>query len=521
MPESSSHSYPHGGPAAGRNGAVAACTGATRPSRHASAGTVVWPLTVLLLLGAAACGDDGSPADPGNGPTANQAPVARISADADEGPAPLAVLFDGSESFDPDGEIVEYRWDFGDGASAMGPVVEHVYQAPGYFFPRLTVTDDRGATGTVVDSARIVTAGPGEGGGVIEGYVWHDRSGGGTRAPGDPGIAGSVVFLDLDESGIRGEGEPYTVTDREGHFSFPGVETDRGYRVTQELGVGWTNTFAGRVEVPSPDFPGGINRIIGGTPVQDDRFPFMVALLRADIASNASAFTCGGSFIASRWILTAAHCVATGDLSSIRPPEAFEVLVGTRDLTSGGERIPVERIRVFPAFGVGSFAADDVALLELGREFMIPRAILQIPERPHQSAPGLQATAIGWGRTSLTGSISQVLREVNLPLISNGECRQMLDEEVVDSTLCAGAFGTSESTCSGDSGGPLMTPSGDGWVQVGLTSFGRNCQPPIAFARISEFRDWIRSQVPVEPSMAVDVDWSGGTSVRVEFGNFR
>jgi hypothetical protein len=372
-----------------------------------------------------------------------------------------------------------------------------------------------------VDSARIVTAPSGDGDGVIEGYVWHDRSGDGIRGQGDPGVAGTIVFLDLDGSGDRRAGEPYTVTDRDGFFSFPGVETDRGYRITQELDIGWTNTFAGEVEEPSPEFPGGINRIIGGTPVQDDRFPFMVALLRADITSNTSAFTCGGSFLASRWVLTAAHCVATGDLSSIRPPEAFEVLVGTRDLTTGGERVPVERIRVFPAFGVGSFAADDVALLELERDFMIPRVTLQIPERPHQSAPGLQATAIGWGRTSLTGSISEVLREVNLPLISNGECQQMLDEEVVVSTLCAGAFGTSESTCSGDSGGPLMTPSGDGWVQVGLTSFGRNCQPPIAFARISEFRDWIRSQVPVEPSMSVEVDWSGGPSVRVEFGNFR
>jgi PKD repeat protein len=53
------------------------------------------------------------------------------------------VRFSGSAS-DPDGEIVSYVWDFGDGESAVGQEVSHTYVAAGEYRPVLTVTDDDG-----------------------------------------------------------------------------------------------------------------------------------------------------------------------------------------------------------------------------------------------------------------------------------------------------------------------------------------------------------------------------------------
>jgi len=57
--------------------------------------------------------------------------------------------FDGSDSYDPDGEIVSYEWDFGDGTVVSGASVDHTYQDDGVFFLELTVTDDMGATDTL------------------------------------------------------------------------------------------------------------------------------------------------------------------------------------------------------------------------------------------------------------------------------------------------------------------------------------------------------------------------------------
>lgn len=58
----------------------------------------------------------------------------------------LNASFDGSGSSDPDGSVVSWSWDFGDGATATGPTAAHTYVAPGTYTVTLTVTDDDGAT---------------------------------------------------------------------------------------------------------------------------------------------------------------------------------------------------------------------------------------------------------------------------------------------------------------------------------------------------------------------------------------
>ncbi len=45
-------------------------------------------------------------------------------------------------SSDPDGAILTWAWDFGDGASGSGPEVQYAWAAPGVYPVTLTVTDD-------------------------------------------------------------------------------------------------------------------------------------------------------------------------------------------------------------------------------------------------------------------------------------------------------------------------------------------------------------------------------------------
>lgn len=77
-------------------------------------------------------------------PPENKPPV------ADAGPdhralANRTLFLDGSGSHDPDGGIESYGWSFGDGASAAGVNVTHVYASPGVYNVTLTVEDDEGA----------------------------------------------------------------------------------------------------------------------------------------------------------------------------------------------------------------------------------------------------------------------------------------------------------------------------------------------------------------------------------------
>jgi chitodextrinase len=55
-----------------------------------------------------------------------------------------SMVFDASGSFDPDGTIVSYVWDFGDGITGVGAVVVHTYETPGEYTVTLTVTDNAG-----------------------------------------------------------------------------------------------------------------------------------------------------------------------------------------------------------------------------------------------------------------------------------------------------------------------------------------------------------------------------------------
>ncbi len=58
------------------------------------------------------------------------------------------VTFDGSASYDSDGSIASYDWNFGDGSTGSGKIVTHVYSTAQTYTVTLTVTDNGWLTGT-------------------------------------------------------------------------------------------------------------------------------------------------------------------------------------------------------------------------------------------------------------------------------------------------------------------------------------------------------------------------------------
>ena len=72
-------------------------------------------------------------------------PVAVITGDSNGAVGEL-MQFDGLSSYDPDGSIASYLWEFSDGRTFSGPIAYHVFADYGNYFVNLTVTDDLGAT---------------------------------------------------------------------------------------------------------------------------------------------------------------------------------------------------------------------------------------------------------------------------------------------------------------------------------------------------------------------------------------
>ena len=80
----------------------------------------------------------------------NQLPVAQFAYVADQ----LNVQFD-NQSSDSDGQVVEWLWDFGDGAETASASAAHTYSASGDYVVTLTVTDDKDGQNSVTHTVSV------------------------------------------------------------------------------------------------------------------------------------------------------------------------------------------------------------------------------------------------------------------------------------------------------------------------------------------------------------------------------
>jgi len=86
--------------------------------------------------------------EPGDTNQTNAPPVADASFSQRTGFIGSFVILNGSGSYDADGFLTSWFWDFGDGTQGTGERTIHAYQAFGIYTVVLTVTDDKGASGT-------------------------------------------------------------------------------------------------------------------------------------------------------------------------------------------------------------------------------------------------------------------------------------------------------------------------------------------------------------------------------------
>jgi hypothetical protein len=97
---------------------------------------------------------------PGGG--GNQPPSASFTVSDSNPDVGQTVTFDASGpsgSNDPDGSIVSYSWDFGDGTPGSGETTTHTYGSSGTYTVTLTVTDDDGATDTATQQVTVSAPG--------------------------------------------------------------------------------------------------------------------------------------------------------------------------------------------------------------------------------------------------------------------------------------------------------------------------------------------------------------------------
>ncbi|MBW7882085.1 MAG: serine protease [Caldilineaceae bacterium] len=240
-------------------------------------------------------------------------------------------------------------------------------------------------------------------------------------------------------------------------------------------------------QAASPDIVGGREAIPGA-------WPWQVALVVRTVDDTYDGQFCGGTLIASDWVLTAAHCVDGTEASLV------DALVGAHRLTDGGHRVTADHIIVHPAFDP-YYLDSDLALIHL------TEAVTQTPISLYKTVPDrdeisyVRGTITGWGVTDPSGSWLQSansLHEVSLPLVDHDRCLEAWWWGITDNMICAGYNTLAKGACYGDSGGPLMVQETDGtWRQVGIVSFGPYmCYGYYiydVFTRVAPFTEWIEA----------------------------
>jgi secreted trypsin-like serine protease len=234
--------------------------------------------------------------------------------------------------------------------------------------------------------------------------------------------------------------------------------------------------------------------VIGGTDVTHSQYttlyPFMVGLTAAQ--SSSTQF-CGGTLIATHWVMSAAHCYAPEEGAN----PAY-VRIGNEDRLGAAQYVPVVGHIIHPNWDP-NYLGNDIMLLKL--------AYAPTPATPAVRATAIDdplagnlATLIGWGLTTPGDDAvsSRFLKIATLDVIDQAECEdEWAALEGVDfvssNQLCAIHYdegGGARQACNGDSGGPLLYAN----KVVGIVSFGYvGCwdDAPNVFTRVSAYNSWI------------------------------
>lgn len=238
--------------------------------------------------------------------------------------------------------------------------------------------------------------------------------------------------------------------------------------------------------------------IINGTEVEEGAYPFMISL-QSDFFGG---HLCGASLISSQYVLTAGHC--TPYIS----PSSSQVVIGLHNQTDMSAADVLEIAEVIEHPDYDGDVNNDFALIKLKNPVDINvyppvrlnRDEINIPV--DGSNDPIVATVMGWGTTE-EGDLSDVLMEVDVPLVTFDTCMEAYPNDLTDSMICAGYKEGGKDSCQGDSGGPLILKgNNDEPLLIGTVSWGEGCAAEGkygVYGKVSKAVDWIDSVISSQP----------------------
>jgi len=178
--------------------------------------------------------------------------------------------------------------------------------------------------------------------------------------------------------------------------------------------------------------------------------------------------------------------------------DVLYVVLGDHDRSSStdaaSQQIAVESVHDHKDYNDNTMD-NDVSLLKLSRTITFTNSISPVClpfNYANDEFSGTTVTASGWGTTTQGGSVSNVLKEVDLPVLTTAQCSEYYRGQLTERMICTYLPG--KDTCQGDSGGSIDLYRNGNYYHIGVVSWGIGCareNNPGVYAKTTKFLDWI------------------------------